>query len=134
MGMDPKALPESILRLMAKADRAPLGKAGMTMTEAQGVKDQRDERTLQFNMRNLLNLAGIFYLTSRMDKKTTMPVGMPDFIIILPGGKCLAVEAKVAGGKVSPEQEEMFRKFERQTGQPVHVVWNLDEFRKLLPS
>jgi len=57
---------------------------------------------------------------------------MFDFTVYLPGGNYLAVEAKVKGGKLSPEQSRVFGEFAGKTAHPVHIVWSLEEFRNLL--
>ena len=46
----------------------------------------------------------IYFVHSRMDKAATNGIGTTDFIIALPGGKTLWVEAKTAKGKLSREQ------------------------------
>lgn len=127
-----KVLPEHILKRMNPADRAPLGKAGVTCAEANAKHDQRRETLLQKDMANLLAQRELFHLRSRMDKRTTLPKGMPDFFIVLPGGRILAVEAKVEGGDLSDDQRRVFGQYWSQTKNVVHIVWNLEQFRELL--
>lgn len=132
MGLDPHALPENILRRMPKSDRAPLGKAGRTSAEANAVADKRAERQLQKDIANLLNQRNLFFDCLRMDKRTRSATGRPDFYIFLPGGKYLAVEVKVHGGKLTTEQYDFIQLFWDKTQQVVHIIFNLQQFRELL--
>lgn len=69
---------------------------------------------------------------SRMDRPTTCHVGTPDFVIALPGGRTLWIEAKSSEGKVSLEQ----RAWMLWLGQHAHlcaVVHSMDEFISALP-
>lgn len=127
-----RALPEHILRCMNPIDRKSLGRGGMTRAECQALADRRAETELQKDMRNELNLRNLFFVSSRMDKKTSLPKGMPDFFITLPGGRGLAVEAKVAGGELSEDQRKVFSRYWEQTKQVVHIVWNFGQFVELL--
>ncbi len=45
-----------------------------------------------------------FFCHSRMDKRTTTQLGMPDFIVAAPDGKTYWIEAKRKGNKLSKEQ------------------------------
>lgn len=94
--------------------------------------DIRHETELQRDITRLLDQRGIFFARSRMDKRTSVRVGLFDFTVFLPDGRFLAVEAKVKGGSVKPEQQTLFAEFASKTGQQVHVVWNLQEFKQLL--
>jgi len=47
---------------------------------------------------------GLYYVHNRMDKPSTATVGAPDFIIALPHGKTLWIEAKSRQGKLRTEQ------------------------------
>jgi len=134
MGLNPKCLPENLLRLMPKEARAPLGKAGMTNAEAEAKAATCAERELQKHMINLLNQRNLFYDQLRMDKPTRSRPGRPDFFIFLPTGKALLVEAKVEGGELSQKQKDYFTDFWNKTGQVVHIVLNLDQFKNLLDA
>src|SRR5712675_1268540 len=138
MGIPKHAVPDAAFRLMSKADQARVRPSCAGSTRALActpsapsradhpMKDHRSERQLQEDMANLLNQRSIFYLRSRMDKKTTLPVGMPDFFIFPSNGRYLAVEAKVQGGELSDDQKRVFDRFWAYTGKVVHIVWNLD--------
>lgn len=117
---------------MSAADRKALGHAGLTPSEAGQVADSRAEKELQTDCVKLLDQRGIFFTRARMDKRTSVRVGMFDFTIYLPNGKYLAVEVKVADGRLSIFQRKLFQEFWDKTGQVVHIVLNLEQFRQLL--
>lgn len=112
-------LPEKILRLLSREDRASLGKAGMTAEEALAKADVKNERALQGLIVNLLRLKGIEPLWHRTDKRSAATVGWPDItfsIITGPGtidgvglqrtNPC-AWEVKFGPGELSDEQKKM---------------------------
>lgn len=136
MGIPKHAIPDAVYRLMAPEDRAQVGRpscGAVTPSAPSSTEKTTDtEKQLQEQMANLLNQRNIFYVRSRMDKKTSLPCGMPDFFIFLPNGRFLAVEAKVAGGSLSDDQKRVFDRFWAYTGQVVHVVWSFQEFVELL--
>jgi len=45
-----------------------------------------------------------YFCNSRMDRKTTTQLGVPDFVIAAPDGVTFWIEAKRKNGKLSPEQ------------------------------
>lgn len=61
--------------------------------------------------------------------KWTSPgiLGVPDRIIIMPGGRVYFVELKRPGGKPRPSQTAFFRKLAKR-GVTVHVVDDADMF------
>lgn len=63
---------------------------------------------------------------SRMDKKTTTDLGVPDFIISAPG-RVFFIEAKRKGRKPTPEQLA-FMAHVRNHGHPCGVVYSFQEF------
>lgn len=46
-----------------------------------------------------------YYVHSRMDKRTTTALGVPDFIVAAPNCVTLWIEVKRRGGKLSKEQQ-----------------------------
>jgi hypothetical protein len=123
-------LPDHVLRCMDPADRATLGKAGMTAEEATRKFVSGEERKLQNLIANYLNLHGIYYETDRMDKKPTGAKGRPDFRICF-RGKFLGLEVKVAGGKVKPEQQAALDRIAECGGIGL-VVWSLADVQQVL--
>jgi hypothetical protein len=64
---------------------------------------------------------------SRMDKSSTIAVGMPDFVIATDDGRTLWVECKRKNGKPTPAQQAMLHWLARNR-QICGVVRSLDEF------
>jgi hypothetical protein len=71
------------------------------------------------------------YLHSRMDKRPTQDVGVPDFVIALPQGRTLYVEAKRPGEKVSTAQRDWHKEMAK-LGHVVYVVHDMKEFLSVL--
>ncbi len=73
------------------------------------------------------------FIRARPDKRSTIAVGSPDFVIFLPCGKVLCVECKSKTGKWSGEQlawrEEM-----RMLGHELHECRSFDQFLSLCPT
>lgn len=132
MAWDSKLLPDKVLRLLSPADRRSLGKAGLTAEEAVLAGRVKVERDLQNLIESYFRLRGVFAIRSRMDKKTTTPVGTPDFMLAL-DGEAIAIEAKLPGEELTPEQETM-RKIltEAPNGWRWLTVHSLDPIKELL--
>lgn len=67
----------------------------------EGVKLEGD---LHDKIEEELKLRRIYYVHSRMDKPTTTKLGVTDFIIAMPGGVTLWLEAKRHGAKLTKDQ------------------------------
>jgi hypothetical protein len=110
-----KVLPESFLKCMRPEDRAELGRAGRLQAEADARGAARSEKALQRQIENYLRLRGIEVIRSRMDRKTSNNVGTPDLLFAVenlsaghaPRVYALALEVKLPGRKLDPEQEKM---------------------------
>ena len=72
-------------------------------------------------------LHGWLYVHSQMNKRATVGVGIPDFIIAMPGGRTIWVEAKARKEKPTIEQLGRGRHLQK-LGHEHYVVWNFDEF------
>jgi hypothetical protein len=96
-------IPEKVRKLMDAETRKDLGKAGMTQPEADAKFVARREKEIQENIAALLRQRGIWFSRQRMDRKSTAPVGTPDFIFAVHGRAC-AVEVKTPEGVLSDEQ------------------------------
>lgn len=57
--------------------------------------------------------------------------GLPDRLILMPGGRALFVEFKAKAGRVSPVQRLRHRQF-AAVGWPVYVIRTAAEFKTLL--
>jgi len=95
-------LPQNIVNCMAPADRAALGQK--TSTEARADAIAKDEREIQKSIVGYLRLLNVPFYQSRMDRKTTMQKGTPDFLICRKG-RFVAWEVKTPWCAVlRPEQ------------------------------
>lgn len=72
-------IPQNIIDRMRPEDRAHLGKAGRTTTELVQADRQRREKELHHDIVRYLNILGIPFCHARMDKKSGITVGWPDF-------------------------------------------------------
>ncbi len=68
---------------------------------------------------------------SRMDQASTTEVGAPDFIIFMPGGKTLIIEAKKKLGKCSAEQLGYHLELSL-LGHKCHVIQSFERFLELV--
>jgi hypothetical protein len=95
------AFPESFLSKMAPEDRLAIGQP--TMAEAEAQYQRRQERELKRDVLNWLNLQGAWVFTQPMNKRTRGKRGVPD-IIGCCRGRFVAIELKMAGGRLEPAQ------------------------------
>lgn len=63
--------------------------------------------------------------------KTGLPKGYPDLQILTNDGRCLFVETKIHPNKPSLEQIR-FQKVLRERGFVCEIVYNLEEFKKIV--
>jgi hypothetical protein len=75
----------------------------------------------------------IYVVHSRMDKRATNNTGTTDFILAMPQGRTLWIEAKRKGGKLSPEQT-ITRHVLRALGHQHYVVWNYADFVSIVKA
>lgn len=107
MGFDTSTVfPDDFLRRLPAAERAKLGKAGVTFEEALAKQEAKEEKALQNFIEKLFSLRGVIANRSRMDKKKTDKVGWPDFTMSL-NGFSVAIEVKLPGKKLDADQIEM---------------------------
>jgi hypothetical protein len=133
-------LPDHVLKMIEPSERQKLGKGFLTMDEVTAKAEAYNERKLHAQIRNLLNLKGIIFVESRMDKKTTTIKGIPDFIFAVLLNKpnkidptnvtCVPIpcawEIKVGNAKVTPEQSEMLWKLQKEPN-----AWRVKVIRSL---
>jgi len=72
-----------------------------------------------------------YYVHSRMDKRSTTRLGTPDFVIALPTGRTLWIEAKARREKPSEEQLCTLAVL-RKLGHEAVVVYNMADFLKVV--
>ena len=124
-------IPDNILRLMDKADREKLGKAGRTMDEIKAKNESKAEKDLHADVIDLLHHRGIRYVGhSRTDKPSTMPAGTPD-VLIHYRGYSVAIELKVGRNPMSPEQIECTMLMVAD-GWKVLLAYSLEEVKEFL--
>jgi hypothetical protein len=117
---------------MAPSDRAKLGKVGLTREEAIEAKAIRDERDLQLNCCQLLQLRGIEYIRPPMNRRSQLPPGWPDFTFAYCGRPC-AWEVKVEEGKLRQEQIECLAKLKSSPNRwSVAIIRSTAEAKKFL--
>lgn len=144
MGLKPQVLPEQFLRRMSKADRAPMGKAGMTKPEVQAKIDRVSERVVHGQINGWLTTQNIFAVHSRMDRKTTTQTGVPDFMFCIRSKtpdllfigallvvRPIALEVKVNGNILSEDQERVKSKM-LANGWEYYTVYSLAEVVKIV--
>lgn len=137
MGIDPSALPNAFLSKMDKADRQPLGKAGVTAAEAETKNAFRREKQLQERCVAILRLRNILPNVSRMDRRKTDKVGWPDLTFAYPrndrfGVPC-AFECKLPGCHPTPEQTKVMQHL-LDNGWFVRVITSEEQFLEALKT
>lgn len=96
-------LPERVLRLIPKAQRAALGSAGETVEEATKRGLAKCEREMHDTFKQWCQLNYVFPVTSAFGRKSMLIPGTPDFVVIF-GGKSACVEFKMPGEHLTEEQ------------------------------
>ena len=80
------------------------------------------ERTVeQALVRGVARLGGIAYKFASPSRR-----GVPDRLIVLPGGRVMFVEVKAPGGRLSKLQEFEIARL-RSLGASVVVIWSVNE-------
>lgn len=113
--MNPLILPQKFIDIMSPADRARLGKAGRTTTEIVREVEERSEKDLHKDIVRYLNVLGVPFAHARMDKKSSIAVGFPDFSFPYKG-RFVGWEAKVKGKGLTSEQQATRELIERNGG------------------
>ena len=71
------------------------------------------------------------FIHCRTDRRSTIAIGAPDFVIFLPHGRVLCLECKRKNAKPTTEQIA-WQKEMQLLGHAVHVVRSMEEFQKLI--
>ena len=125
-------LPNNILKCMAPEDRKPLGKAGLTSEEALLREAFDRESKLQKLINNFLLLRGIHGVWASTHKKTTTKKGTPDFLFAFRGVP-VALEVKMEGRHLEPEQEAMRQKLtDRTNGWRHYLVTSVEQVKRII--
>lgn len=85
------------------------------------------ERTVEQHLVNGLERIGLPCIKFIPD----LMRGMPDRMVLLPGGRIIWVELKTDTGHLEPIQQVRHREL-RQAGQRVEVVWTIEEADNLI--
>lgn len=71
---------------------------------------------------------GWYVVHARMDMRSTIAVGAPDFCVAIPNGRTVWVECKTRTGKLTKDQQAAHA-WLKKLGHSVCVVRNIREFR-----
>ncbi len=123
-------IPDKYLRLMSPEDRKQLGKAGETFAEATERGSILTERKLQAQIESWFRKNEIYAERQRMDRKSNMTGGAPDFRVCFEG-RFVAFEIKVGANHATPEQERELERI-RLSGGLAYVVRSLVEIKEIL--
>jgi hypothetical protein len=133
-------IPRVTAGVTPKPIKKSLGKAGQTPEETLAKAATKNEKALQRDIINLLRLRGIEVIVSRMDKKTSNNVGLPDLLFsvlghdgYMPRVYAIAIEVKVPGAYLSAEQRKMHNAMRASPNHwTVKVVKSVQEMQTLL--
>jgi hypothetical protein len=114
---------------MRPEDRAHLGKAGRTSEEIAKVVKDRAEKDLHRDIVRYLNVLGIPFCHARMDRRSSMTPGWPDFTFPYKG-RFVAWEAKT-GTRLSPDQNRIMAQILKAGGE-FKVITELGEAKEHL--
>lgn len=89
------------------------------------------EADLHEQIEGQCRLMGYFYVHARMDRPTTVGIGVPDFVIALPSGKTLWIECKAKSKKLTTEQAAA-QAWLRKAGHVAETVWTFSEFMAIV--
>jgi hypothetical protein len=121
-------LPPNIVRLMSKEDQERLGQ--VTIEVVAQLNAARDEKELHEQIASLLRRRDIVYVHASMFKRSTLPVGFPDFTFVF-HGEPHGWECKVGKTKLSQEQVDMLYEMNRN-GWRTWTIYSLEEALKIL--
>jgi hypothetical protein len=128
MGIDLAGTPDHFKRCLPEQERKALGKHGWTQEEAEKRYEAGQEKELQEDVARWLEMAGVHFTRSRMDKRTTTPNGTADFICCVEG-LYLAIECKCKGGILSPAQTLELKAIQSSKGRVI-VAYDLKTVQK----
>ena len=110
--MSPSIPPENILKCMTPSDRAVLGKGGRTAGEAAAAGAAKLERHRHDVFSQWLNLRSIPFVHARMDRRSTIETGWPDFTLLDPKYPAFCIEFKTESGALSLDQGRVIARLE----------------------
>ncbi len=81
-----------------------LNSASKSALPRESQSDSLDESDLQYRIVDYCRSKGWFPICSGMHKRTSTPIGTPDFVIYADRGRVFTIETKSKTGKQTPEQ------------------------------
>ena len=105
--------------------------ARLPVASSKPIQQVKDEAQLHEQILGEIRRRGWIAFHGSMAHRTFRTPGEPDFVIMLDGGRWLAVEVKTATGKLSVDQQAIHA-WAAKLGHQVHVVRSLEEFIALL--
>jgi hypothetical protein len=111
-------LPENMRRCLKPAESACIKAPSQAV--ANDVYDRKSEKLIHARFEAWLRLNEISFVHSRMDKKSTIREGWPDFSVFGPNGKTCFVEIKLPGGELSVDQMTVMLELLRK-GHTYHI-------------
>ena len=90
-----------------------------------------DESELQDQIVAYCRSKAWFVVYSGMHRRTSVPIGTPDFIIYADGARVFTIETKAKTGKQTPEQLGVMLMLEK-LGHKYFIVRSMDEFLELV--
>lgn len=128
-------LPENILRCMSAKERKAIGAGAMTSSEANAVYEDRLEKELHKLINGYLRQRGIVPGHQRMDKKSNMKAGYPDFVFVVRDSNLkpvpIAIEAKVGKNVLTDDQVNVMKQM-IMNGWSYFLVRSLQELKEIL--
>jgi len=124
----PRAIPPGWVELQDGSYASPSAVAkGLVSSKPKQTKACEKEAELHEAILHYCRSKGWCVAHCRMDKPSTSQIGTPDFIVAMPQGKTIWVEAKTAKGKLSLEQQAWLTAL-RKLGHKAGVVRHIQEF------
>lgn len=130
MGTNINEMSDRARAMIAPEHRKELGI--LTAQEAEIKNETQAERDLQNSIRQYLNQREIDYINPPMNKKSTLPLGWPDFTLVFKGVP-LTFECKVQGRKQSIEQNNRERSMLRN-GWRYIVITSLADLKSVFTA
>jgi len=121
--MNPTGHEPSLRKLLNPQEQARIDAkeaAALVKREREEQKIARDWLKIQQDQKKLRFINPLSF------KPSTIAEGHPDFSIWLPNGRCLLIEMKADGGKLSPAQKQAAMHF-AELGHPVKIVYGHEQ-------
>ena len=124
-----------LVEKMSDGSRRELWSVGYdtrTGSEVVAAGEVKSEKALHEQVKGWLDRKGVSYVHGRMDKKSTVGVGVSDFVICWKG-RFVAVELKTKTGKVR-ETQLLWGERVKENGGEFAVIRSYEDFRVFMES